>query len=194
MDLTLAPGFAEAERAALARLFWQAFGPKLGRVLGPDARAEAYVARALRPDHALVARDRRGAILGVAGFRTGTGSFLSRDRAALRAVYGPAGGALRSAALALAVADTDNVRFLTDGIAVAPAARGQGVGSALVAALIAEARRRGHAEIRLDVVAGNHRARALYERLGFAPAGGGASLVAAVLFGHRRWVTLVRAV
>ena len=194
MDLTVTPGFADGERAALAALYWQAFGGKLGRILGPAPRAEAYLARALRPDHALVAREGTGRVLGVAGFRTRQGSFLPADRAALAAVYGEPGGALRAAALALLASDTDGARFLVDGIAVAEAARGQGVGHALLAALVAEARRRGHAAIRLDVVADNPRARALYERVGFRAAGGGDSRLAALLYGHRRWITMERPV
>ena len=48
-----------------------------------------------------------------------------------------------------------------------PAARGQGVGTALLKAIIAEGRRRGYAEVRLDVIDTNPRATALYERIGF---------------------------
>lgn len=194
MGVTVSPGFTETERPALAALYWQAFGGKLGRLLGPGARAETYLVRALRPDHALVARDGAGRVLGVAGFRTRRGTFLPVDRAALAAVYGLPGGAMRAGALALLAADSDGARFLVDGIAVAEPARGQGVGSALLAALLAEARQRGHAAIRLDVVAENPRARALYERMGFTEAGGGQSRVAALLFGHRRWTTMERPV
>lgn len=194
MVLTVAPGFADDERPAIAALYWQAFGGKLGRILGPAPRAETYLALALRPDHALVARDDTGSVTGVAGFRTARGSFLPVDHRALAAVHGRFGGALRAGALALLVADSDGARFLVDGIAVAETARGQGVGSALVAALLAEARQRGHAVIRLDVVPENPRARALYERLGFVATGGGQSRIAAVLFGHRRWITMERAV
>ena len=50
---------------------------------------------------------------------------------------------------------------------MAQAARGQGVGSALLKAIIAEARRRGYHHVRLDVIDTNSRARALYERIGF---------------------------
>ena len=161
---------------------------------GEFERAPLALARALRPDHALVARDGAGRVLGVAGFRTARGTFLPADRAALAAVYGWPGGALRAGALALMAADRDGARFLVDGIAVAEASRGQGVGRALLAALVAEARARGHAAVRLDVVAENARARALYEREGFVPAGGGQSCVAALLFGHRRWTTMERRV
>lgn len=187
-------GFADAERPKIARLCWQAFGGKLGRVLGPAPRAEAYLARAIRPDHALVARDAAGRLLGVAGFRTARGSFLGPDRAAMAAVYGRAGAALRAGLMALLTSDTDNHRFLVDGICVAAPARGRGVGSALIAALVAEAGRRGHAELRLDVAAGNARARALYQRTGFAVTGTSRSRLSGLLFDLPGWVTMVRPV
>lgn len=55
-------------------------------------------------------------------------------------------------------------------IGVAPAHRGHGVGSALLSALIAQARALGHQSISLSVEDGN-RARALYERAGFTTVG-----------------------
>ena len=62
----------------------------------------------------------------------------------------------------------DDVPELTIGVAAAH--RGAGVGSALLAGLIGEARTRGCQAISLSVEDGN-RARALYERAGFVLAG-----------------------
>ncbi|MGA1179782.1 MAG: GNAT family N-acetyltransferase, partial [Marivivens sp.] len=39
----------------------------------------------------------------------------------------------------------------------------------LLHAIFEEARRQGYAEVRLEVAGSNHRARALYERIGFVP-------------------------
>ena len=72
MAVTIDAGFTEAERPQVARLYWQAFGAKLGKVLGPDRRALAFLEQALTPEFALVAR-RDGALLGVAGFQTPQG-------------------------------------------------------------------------------------------------------------------------
>lgn len=52
---------------------------------------------------------------------------------------------------------------------VAPAARGLGVGRALVEAVIKEARRIGYREMRLDTLADMVEAVGLYRRAGFAP-------------------------
>jgi ribosomal-protein-alanine acetyltransferase len=53
-------------------------------------------------------------------------------------------------------------------VAVAPAARGRGIGAALLDEVLAEARRRGAAALFLEVRASNASARALYLRRGFA--------------------------
>lgn len=56
-------------------------------------------------------------------------------------------------------------------VAVRRDAQGRGVGAALLAELLAEARRRGCASVTLDVRADDPRARALYARFGFAEIG-----------------------
>jgi ribosomal-protein-alanine N-acetyltransferase len=53
-------------------------------------------------------------------------------------------------------------------IAVVPEREGRGIGSAVLAELIAEARRRGAEDVLLEVRADNPRAQALYRRFGFA--------------------------
>lgn len=50
---------------------------------------------------------------------------------------------------------------------VAPAFEGRGAGSALVRALEAQIRERGHTEARIEVAAANERALELYQRLGY---------------------------
>ncbi|MEI4473111.1 GNAT family N-acetyltransferase [Frigidibacter sp. MR17.24] len=194
MSWRIALGFEEARRAEAAALYWQAFGGKLGRVMAPEARALDYVARVMRPDHAIAARGARGELLGLVGFRSPAGSFVEGGAADLRASYGRIGGSLRAAALAMMTRDTDNQRFLVDGFCVRSDQRGGGIGRALIAALCAEARARGYAEVRLDVVGENIRARALYEREGFVAAGASRSRVSALLFGFDRVMTMTRPV
>ena len=85
----------------------------------------------------------------------------------MRAVYGWVGAFWRMALIGRLSRDIDNQRFLLDGICVAPQRRGQGIGAALLAEIAEEAARRGYRSVRLDVIDGNWRAKALYERLGF---------------------------
>jgi ribosomal protein S18 acetylase RimI-like enzyme len=61
---------------------------------------------------------------------------------------------------------TEHVWHVT-GLAVEPSAQGGGIGSALMDALVDEARRRGGLRMTLRVLATNPGARRLYERLGF---------------------------
>ncbi len=160
-------GLPEAQRAAAVALYWQAFGGKLGTVLGPEARALRFLARVMRADHAIVALDADGNLLGMAGFKTPAASFAGGAASDIRACYGWAGAAWRLPLLWLLGREVDNHRFLLDGICVARDLRGRGIGSALMAAICDEARARGYTQVRLDVIDGNWRARALYERLGF---------------------------
>ncbi|NBE06985.1 GNAT family N-acetyltransferase [Paragemmobacter ruber] len=160
-------GLPEHLRAEAAVLYWQAFGGKLGRVLGPEDKALEFLRRVMRADHCLTAFNRDDRLVGLAGFKTTRGSFAGGTDADLRAVYGPIGGRWRATVLRLLGNDGDTTRFLLDGLCVSDAARGQGVGTLLLEAIVAEGRARGYRAVRLDVVDTNDRARALYERRGF---------------------------
>jgi ribosomal protein S18 acetylase RimI-like enzyme len=167
MGVTIFSGLHDHLRVDAARLYWDAFGSKLGRVLGPDAKAIAFFQRVIRTDHCLAALDETGALIGVAGFKTVSGSFAGGGWDDLVAIYGRFGGRWRGGILWALNREIDNDRFLVDGICVARHKRGNGVGSLLLAGLYDEAARRGYHSIRLDVVDANWRARALYERQGF---------------------------
>lgn len=158
---------AEPALDVAAALYWQAFSGKLARLFGPASRAVPMIRAGLDAGHALAVTDAAGQVLGVAGFRSPEGSFVSLNPGLLRAHYGRAGGAWRMGALRLLGQDTDNTRFLIDGLCVAETHRSQGLGAALLQALAELALRRGYPAMRLDVASSNTRARALYEREGF---------------------------
>lgn len=160
-------GFDDDERPLVATLYWSAFGQKLGKVMGPDHRAIAFVQDVLDPTHALCARDGRGTLLGVAGFKTYEGALVGGTWRDLVRHYGMIGSMWRAGLLALLERDTENQRFLMDGVFVSEQARGQGVGTKLLSAICDEAHARGYNEVRLDVIDSNPRAKALYERVGF---------------------------
>lgn len=167
MAVIVSKGFARNEQAKIATMYWQAFGQKLGRVMGPEHRAIAFINTVLDPTHALCARDEAGVLLGVAGFKTFDGALVGGTWRDLVRHYGWIGSTWRAALLALLERDTENERFLMDGVFVRDDARGMGVGTALLNAVSDEARERGYKEVRLDVIDTNPRARALYERRGF---------------------------
>lgn len=167
MTVSLHIGLPPHLRAEAVQLYWQAFGGKLGRVMGPERLALRFLTRVLRGDHAIVALDAKGALLGMAGFKTPAGSFAGGEMADVLAIYGRLGAAWRLPLLWMLGHEVDNDRFLLDGICVARGARGQGIGSALMQAIEAEAVARGYEKVRLDVIDSNWRAKALYLRLGY---------------------------
>ena len=193
MSIQIHHGLPDRLRSDAARLYWQAFGGKLGRVLGPDPLAYALLARVMRGDHAIVALSEDGALLGLVGFKSPAGAFAGGEFGDLRAVYGTVGALWRAGLLWLLERDLDNDRFLMDGICVADTARGQGVGTALLDAICAEGRARGYPSVRLDVIDANPRARALYERQGFVATR--TSKIGALrwVFGFSAATTMVRA-
>jgi ribosomal protein S18 acetylase RimI-like enzyme len=169
MGVTIHRGLPVGLRQAGARLYWDAFGEKLGHVLGPESRAMAFLDRVIEADQCVIALDDNGGLLGLAGFKTDGGSFAGGTLADLRAVYGVWGAFWRGHLLSALNRDIVADVFLMDGICVASSAQGQGVGTALLSALYDEAAARGHRSIRLDVIDSNARARALYDREGFVP-------------------------
>lgn len=189
--MKISRGLPDHLREDAAALYWEAFGAKLNRVMGPAPRARAYITRAIRADHVITATQ-EGRLLGLAGFKTAQGAFVDGSSRELRRAYGLVGAGWRSVALAMLHQDVDNRRFLIDGLCVVPEWRSHGIGSALIAAICDEGTRRGHDAVRLDVVDTNLRARALYERLGFRAVGTERLGAAAPLFGFRATVTMVR--
>ncbi|MEL6550453.1 MAG: GNAT family N-acetyltransferase [Pseudomonadota bacterium] len=189
MTVTIAPGFKEGHRADVARLFLEAFGAKLAPALGTDTRAVTFIARGLRPDFAFSAT-LDGRLVGVAGIKTAKGGLMTASYADLRASYGAFGAVWRGAVLDLFERKLDEGVLQMDGIFVAEAARGQGVGSKLLDAVVWTARMNRCDTVRLDVVDTNTRARALYERYGFQEVGRMKSGLLAPLMGFREATTM----
>lgn len=164
---TLHHGLPDGLRDQAVALYWQAFGAKLGRVMGPEAKALSYLSRVMRLENCIGAVDGQGRLLGLAGFKTEQGSFAGGTMTDLTEVYGQTGSLWRGMLLRGLSDEGDADLFLLDGLCVADWARGRGVGTALLDAICLEARARGYTAVRLDVIDGNNRARALYERTGF---------------------------
>lgn len=192
MGVTIFCGLHPHLRPRAAQLYWEAFGGKLGRVLGPEPRALAFFERVIRADLCLAALDDTGALIGLAGFKTPAGSFAGGGWSDLHTIYGRVGGRWRGWLLWTLTREVDNDRFLVDGICVAKAHRGKGIGTLLLAALYDEAVARGYRSIRLDVIDANWRARALYEREGFMATRTESLGPLRHLFGFKASTTMVR--
>jgi len=170
-SVSISPGFVDSEREQVALLYWQAFGAKLGRVMGPDGRGIAFFETVVNPEFALVARGPDGRLLGLAGFKTAQGGLVKGSYADLARVYGWVGAAWRALVLSVLERDVQPNVFQMDGIFVNADARGMGVGTALLDAVAQEAANRELAQVQLDVIDINPRAKALYERVGFREIG-----------------------
>ena len=192
MGVTVYRGLHASLRPQAARLYWEAFGGKLGRVLGPEDRAIRFFQRVIRGDLCFSAISDGGDLVGIAGYKTPAGSFAGGSWDDLTATYGRWGGRWRGGMLWALGRDVDNDRFLIDGICVARAHRSQGVGTKLLAAVYQEAAERGYGSIRLDVIQDNFRARALYERQGFRATRTEELGVLRFLFGFASSTTMVR--
>jgi ribosomal protein S18 acetylase RimI-like enzyme len=192
MGLTILHGLGAQYKPQAAQLYWEAFGGKLGRVLGPEARALAFFTRVIRTDLCFAAINDDGALVGIAGYKVPSGSFAGGSWADLTAVYGRFGGRWRGMLLGLLNREIDNDRFLLDGISVARSERGKGVGSLLLAALYQFAAELGYSAIRLDVIKDNWRAQALYERQGFQATQTAELGLLRYLFGFAASTTMVR--
>ena len=160
-------GLRPEHRDAAVDLFWEAFKGKLAPVMQPEARALSFLRTAVDPAHAISAVSDQGELLGIAGFKTADGGFVGGGMRDVCAAYGLTGGIWRSLTLSVLDRPVEEGSLLMDGIFVAEAARGQGIGTILLDAVKQKARELGSASVRLDVIDSNPRARALYERQGF---------------------------
>lgn len=149
-----------------AALYWEAFADKLGPALRPRRRGLAFLAAHMDHDRAVCAL-RDGVMVGLAGVQYAGRSFTRADWRDVVHAYGPLRGPYRYALLAMFKDAPRDGQLKLDGIAVAAEARGRGIGGLLIDEVSQLAAETGHAEVTLDVVDSNPRARALYERLGF---------------------------
>ncbi|WP_422370123.1 GNAT family N-acetyltransferase [Hoeflea sp.] len=163
----VAGGLRSEHREDAALLFWEAFKGKLGPVMRPRDRAISYLCKNIDAGHAISAVSEAGELLGVVGYKTGQGGFVGGGLREFCSVYGWAGGFWRGLVLSTLDRPVEPGTLLMDGIFVAQAARGQGVGTLLLDAVKSRARQLGCNAVRLDVIDTNPRARALYERQGF---------------------------
>jgi ribosomal protein S18 acetylase RimI-like enzyme len=190
--LKIVTGIPHGNRDEAAALYWEAFGEKLGFVLGPKYRALRFITTVLRADHGICAIDEGGRLLGVVGFKTHQGALVGGDFQDLRRIYGWVGASIRILMLGALERDIENERFLMDGLFVAPEARSQGVGTALLDAVCDEAKKRGYSQVRLDVIDTNTRAKALYRQEGFKVIKSQQIGVLRHIFGFRGSTAMVR--
>lgn len=192
LGVSIRRGFLEDQRDDTALLFWEAFSGKLGKILMPEVRALRLIRRILDPEFAFSAVSHDGKLLGLAGFKTSEGGFSGGDLSDLVSVYGLFGGLWRGILLELLERPLKRDVLLMDGIFVHADARGKGVGTMLLDAIVDEARCRNLSSVRLDVIDTNPRARALYERAGFVAGATEEVGFLSDILGFRSTTTMIR--
>lgn len=163
----LANGFPADQRDKVVGLFWSAFRQKLHPVMKPEEKALGFLTKVADPAHAISALTPDGKVIGVAGFKTKKGALIGGGLREMCATYGMIGGFWRGLILSILERPLQSETLLMDGIFVDEAARGRGIGSALLSAIKEKAVLLGCRRVRLDVIDTNPRARELYERHGF---------------------------
>jgi ribosomal protein S18 acetylase RimI-like enzyme len=149
-----------------AALYLSALADKLVPVYGGGPRARQALARGFNRRLCITAVD-NDRLVGVLGIQTPLAGFMDATFKTLRPHYGIPGSLWRLALLAFLQYSPPAGEAYVDGIAVDPDYRGQGVGTAMIAALESRAAGQGLSMVRLEVVGTNSRAQKFYRRLGF---------------------------
>jgi ribosomal protein S18 acetylase RimI-like enzyme len=165
--ITIRHVLRDDERPLAAQIYYAAFQRKLTPLLGGPTTAVPILERSLEPLAALVALQ-SGTLVGLVGFHHQRRQLVRWDWSTLVAAFGLRRAIVRYGIALLLARTPRSGELLLDGIAVAPDARGQGVGRQLLGAVAEFGRAYGYRTIALDVVDTNPGARRLYERLGFA--------------------------
>ncbi|MFJ4013684.1 GNAT family N-acetyltransferase [Streptomyces sp. NPDC090026] len=160
-------GVPEGQERQVAALYWEAFGRKLGPALDPPEVGREFIASHLHRDRGVTALS-GGRTVAVAGYQLGGRGLTGGGVGDVLSAYGLFRGLPRLAVLALFERTPAPGELVMDGIAVDPAHRGMGIGGKLLREIARVAEESGCRRIRLDVIDTNPRARALYERHGFA--------------------------
>jgi len=155
----------EYKKAALT-LYTEALRDKLHPILGDSKRAAKVLIHGMAANRCLVAIDKQK-LVGVLGIQTAAGGFLNPPIRSIIREYGWAGGLYRFAGLSLLHHETAEDECYIDGIAVDESMRGKGTGTQLLDYLETASKNHGIRRITLEVTSTNHRAKTLYNRLGF---------------------------
>ena len=171
-EVVIEHGLPDELRALAVEVFEEAFGAKMSTSVRDRDKRMAFVTRAYSAEHAIVAR-RGERLLGMAGLDSKGEPYhgglvdVSWDPRPYVDLLGWLGAMWAVWGLRLGGYKPKDDEIHLDGIAVAPGARGQGIGTRLLAEVADIARRNGKRFVRLDVVDTNPRAQALYERVGY---------------------------
>lgn len=183
----------EAHIQAAVRLYYTGLEAKLAPVFGPLDSALAVLPRSIHSTRCLTAFT-EGRLAGILGLHDQQGSFLEPSYGTMVRHYGQIAGTFRTMLLMLLDHKQPPGDLYLDGIVVAPSLRGQGIGSALLAAFENLARDNGFATVSLEVIDTNPRACRLYARRGYRKIATHTMGPFSRLFGFRTTLRMTKAV
>ncbi|WP_053001267.1 GNAT family N-acetyltransferase [Kosmotoga pacifica] len=164
-DLNISFGISSEEREKVSIILYEAFSKKLNPVFGSKEKSLKVFSKYLDASHILVVR-KESEIVGVAGLKYDNINWLKLNLFDAIREFGLS--LFRVAVVGLPLVATRlKGDLLLDVLAVSKEARGQGVGTKLLAHTIAFAKKERLKRIRLYVIDKNERAKQLYERMGF---------------------------
>lgn len=167
-DVVVTSGIDEAHRTTAAELYWQAFGRKLDKVIGPREHGVPLIERSLDLSRGIGAVE-DDVLVGLAGFNLEGRSLANITARAIAGEFGWLRSLPRMLWGLMLAREPAHDELLMDGIVVKADHRGRGIGSMLLDAVFDCARREGKRAVRLEVVNTNPSAQRLYERKGFVP-------------------------
>ena len=173
--IRIVQGIPAGQLDEAARVLVDAFEQKVVHELRPSSPEQAHriIAASLDPGLGWVALGDDGSVLGIAGVGMRGHHFSRMGYRLLAGEFGALGAVPRwlGALFEGLVARPRTGQWRVEVLAVAAAARGTGIGTALLEAVIDAARENGMRSVGLEVVDVNDRALQLYERLGFRSVG-----------------------
>lgn len=159
-------GFGPEHRRTAADLYWDAFGRKLEKAIGPRDRGIGLIEKGLEPSRSVAAVE-NGELVGLAGFQLDGRALTTIYPRDIIREFGWRTALKRIAWASILHRDAPGDVLLMDGIVVRADRRGHGIGSKLLNRLFELAQEQGKRVVRLDVVDTNPAAHRLYERMGF---------------------------
>ena len=165
ISVNISIGLPPDSSTKIAAMYFDIFSRKLGAVLGRRV-AVAMIADHISADRIIVAFDGEE-IVGIAGLKYDGTGFFAPDRRGFLKHYGPLVGRVRAGLWASVQTNPRPHQLLLEGLGVQADLRGRGIGTSLLEAVDQRARELDKAEVILEVVDTNPRAKALYERFGY---------------------------
>ncbi len=152
--------------SSAVRLFLNALKDKMVPIFGNDGRTQDYFEDNLDTKQCLAAIcDQK--LVGILGLQTDSGGFLNPTLKTLVKTYGILDGTFKMGGVIVLHHPTGPDELYVDGVCVVDDMRSLGIGSRLFDLLEKIALKKGIRLISLDVIETNHRAKTLYDQLGF---------------------------